>query len=161
MSEVSEDIKDLKDLFDNGVLTKKEFNEAKKKLLDVSDKNKKSESGMIDLYFLTIGKYFIFSGRASKKEYWSFFFVNLLFSIVIYMICFLGGTGNSAVFNLYSLFTLIPSFSLSVRRLHDTNRWGWDLLFGIIPILGIMILLSFFLEDGDSSKNDYGYPSKI
>ena len=53
---------------------------------------------------------------------------------------------------LFELATILPTFALSVRRLHDINRTGWWLLlvsgcFPVAAIGGVILLVSFFLLD--------------
>ncbi|MDY7220132.1 DUF805 domain-containing protein [Denitrificimonas sp. JX-1] len=51
---------------------------------------------------------------------------------------------------------LLPSFAVSVRRLHDTSRSGWWLLIGFFPIVGFIVLLVFMLQNSHSGSNQYG-----
>lgn len=62
---------------------------------------------------------------------------------------------------IYQLFVLIPSFTVSIRRLHDTNHSGWWLLIGIIPIIGAIVLLIFYIIDSDVGPNKFGPNPKI
>jgi len=57
---------------------------------------------------------------------------------------------------IYGLGVLIPSLAVGVRRLHDTNRSGWWLLIGFIPVIGTFILIYFFVLDSQPGKNQYG-----
>ena len=57
---------------------------------------------------------------------------------------------------LYSLAILIPSIAVVVRRLHDTGRSGWWLLIGLIPVLGSIVLIVFFVLDSEPGENAYG-----
>ena len=50
---------------------------------------------------------------------------------------------------LFSLFCLIPGIAVTVRRLHDTDRSGWNLLWGLLPLVGGFILLYFYVSEGD------------
>ena len=57
------------------------------------------------------------------------------------------------------LAVLLPSLAVSVRRLHDTGRSGWWMLLGMIPLVncvGGIVLLLFFVMDGNSHVNAYG-----
>ena len=57
------------------------------------------------------------------------------------------------------LAVLLPSLAVSVRRLHDTGRSGWWMLLGLIPLVnccGGIVLLLFFVMDGNSHVNAYG-----
>ncbi|MFV2091355.1 MAG: DUF805 domain-containing protein, partial [Pseudomonadales bacterium] len=51
---------------------------------------------------------------------------------------------------------LIPSLAVSVRRLHDSNRSGWWLLIGLVPILGGIIVTVFTLLNGTAGENRFG-----
>jgi len=63
----------------------------------------------------------------------------------------------------YSLFILIPSVAVSVRRLHDINLTGWLYLgfafLTVVPILGLFAPLLFLIVmmlPGSSGANAYG-----
>ena len=56
----------------------------------------------------------------------------------------------------FNLFLLIPEISVSIRRLHDTNKSGlWYLL--TFTIIGIIPLIYFYSLKGDETKNNYNY----
>ena len=105
-------------------------------------------------------KYAVFSGRASRSEYW---WIALL-SLVIYGVggalagviqaatagtnaygdvsdetTFGAGLIGSLLF-LYFLATILPNIGLGVRRLHDVSLSGWVILIGIVPFFGSLIL---------------------
>ena len=53
---------------------------------------------------------------------------------------------------------LLPNLAVGVRRLHDTGRTGWWLLIGLVPFVGVIVLLYFFILDSEND-NQYGpYP---
>jgi uncharacterized membrane protein YhaH (DUF805 family) len=52
--------------------------------------------------------------------------------------------------------TIIPSIAVGIRRLHDTDKSGWWLLIALIPLIGGLVLLFFFVSDGTSGPNQYG-----
>ncbi|MDG4768408.1 DUF805 domain-containing protein [Solwaraspora sp. WMMD406] len=56
----------------------------------------------------------------------------------------------------FSLALLLPSLAVGVRRLHDTDRSGWWLLIALIPIVGAIVLLVFFVLDGTHGPNRFG-----
>ena len=64
----------------------------------------------------------------------------------------LGAVGDvsSDVSALFSLATLIPWASVSVRRLHDTNRSGWWLLIWFLPVVGLIILAFLLVQEGET-----------
>src|SRR5215204_5898732 len=51
---------------------------------------------------------------------------------------------------------LIPTLAVTVRRLHDIDRSGWWILIGLVPLIGVIVLLVFALLDGTPGDNRYG-----
>ncbi|MCC6543190.1 MAG: DUF805 domain-containing protein [Nitrospirae bacterium] len=51
---------------------------------------------------------------------------------------------------------IIPSIAVVVRRLHDTNRSGWWLLIGLIPLIGGIVLIVFTVQDSQPGPNQFG-----
>jgi uncharacterized membrane protein YhaH (DUF805 family) len=111
-------------------------------------------------YLEVLKKYAVFDGRARRKEYWMFFLINLLISVVLIAIDNLIGTFSQTGFGLlqglYSLAVLIPSIAVTVRRLHDIGRTGWWILIGLIPVIGGIVLLIFMVLDSQPGVNQYG-----
>lgn len=75
-------------------------------------------------------KYAVFSGRSRRKEYWYFALFVLIISIALELTDRLIGTYDSSIrvgllSGIFSLAILIPSITVSVRRLHDIDRTGW------------------------------------
>lgn len=112
-------------------------------------------------YIKVLKQYADFQGRARRKEYWWFFLVNVLIGFGLGVIEAGAGiidptTGYGPLSGLYTLAILIPGFAVSVRRLHDTGRRGWWLLSGLVPVIGPLVLLYFFVQDSEAGENDYG-----
>ena len=57
---------------------------------------------------------------------------------------------------LWWLITLIPNLAVAIRRLHDTDRSGWWLFIGMIPLVGTIILLVFMFTEGTRGPNRFG-----
>lgn len=128
-------------------------------------------------YFIKcIKNYSNFEGRASRAELWYFL---LYWCVIYFFIIIIDGKIGYSFLNLedlpyneylpigkfysnvgilvffYRPLTLVPSFAVIVRRLHDLNMSGkWAYSF-IIPPLGIILLL-FLTKSGDKNKNQYG-----
>lgn len=106
-------------------------------------------------------KYADFTGRARRSEYWFFFLFTALAGLVGSILDSLfnirsgtyGGTGP--IQGLIQLALLLPGLAVGARRLHDTGRSGWWLLIALIPVVGWIILLVFFLQDSQPD-NKYG-----
>lgn len=97
-------------------------------------------------------KYVDFKGRASRPEYWWFF----LSYFVLYVI-FLA-IKVPAIAYLVALVYFLPLLAAAVRRLHDTGRSGWWYLIGLVPLVGIIILIVFLASEGNPGQNAYGSP---
>ncbi len=63
---------------------------------------------------------------------------------------------NGPVSIVQSLAFLVPSISVSIRRLHDIDRSGWWLLLVLVPIIGWLVLLIWECTDGTSGTNRFG-----
>src|SRR5512145_1641132 len=86
-------------------------------------------------------KYVDFSGRARRKEYWMFVLFNLIFGLVAFTLDFMLGMANDGegvglFYALFSLGILLPTLSVTVRRLHDIGKSGWWFFIGLIPFIG-------------------------
>ena len=57
---------------------------------------------------------------------------------------------------IFQIFIIIPTLSLSVRRLHDIDNRGWWILISIIPILGWLALLVMHTREGNAKENRFG-----
>ena len=110
-------------------------------------------------------KFADFSGRASRKEYWSFvgFFI-FLSAILGFIDGFTGNFDEASGFGLISgifiLGSFLPSISVGVRRLHDINKSGWFQLIFIIPLVGLIVWLMWTCADAVNAKNRFGKPIK-
>src|SRR5436305_1691005 len=68
---------------------------------------------------------------------------------------------NQILYYIYGLAVLLPNLAVGVRRLHDTGKSGWWLLIGLIPIVGWIVLLVFFVTAGQPGNNQYGPDPKL
>ena len=110
----------------------------------------------IDKYYLSVLKRYVnFSGRAGRQAFWMFVLFNFIISVALGMIDGVLGT-NGILGSLYGLAVLIPQLGLSVRRLHDTGKSGWWLLIAFVPLLGILALIYFYVQDSQPGANQYG-----
>jgi uncharacterized membrane protein YhaH (DUF805 family) len=56
---------------------------------------------------------------------------------------------------LYFVAVLMPAVAVTIRRLHDTGRSGWWILFGLVPVLGLIVLF-FLFQGSETGQNRYG-----
>ena len=107
----------------------------------------------IEWYLGVWQQFFVFKGRARRKEYWSFFACHLIISIILTVLSGLFGFGFLSA--IYGLAVFIPTIAVSVRRLHDIGYSGLWVLLGLIPF-GLFVLLQFFALEGQHGPNQYG-----
>jgi len=121
-------------------------------------------------------RYFDFSGRSSRREFWLFFAVQILALLVLASwICEVlteigrqGVTGHSVetfaeligpaftAFGIFSLVTLIPALAVQVRRLHDQNLSALLMLVHLVPGIGSLLMLILMGIRGTNGSNRYG-----
>jgi len=110
-----------------------------------------------------IQKYADFSGRAPRAEYWWFVLAMVILFVLLTIVESIVGL-NKMVFGVYGPLTtllwlgvLVPSLSVGVRRLHDTNRSGWWLLL-MVPyaIAGVMMVRSMSAAAATGSVPGFG-----
>ncbi|MBX3655621.1 MAG: DUF805 domain-containing protein [Ramlibacter sp.] len=93
-----------------------------------------------------LSKYAIFSGRASRPEYWWFFLFQVLVSVAAGMI-------SDKLSGLVSLGLLLPSLAVGARRLHDIGRSGWWQLL-LLTGIGFFVLLYFWVQPPKGEWSD-------
>jgi uncharacterized membrane protein YhaH (DUF805 family) len=130
----------------------------------------------MEYMFAPLKRFFDFSGRSRRKEFWLWF----LLVIIVYVVAGIldvqlglggstqsssnygdGSVGASASFNggiltlAWMLITLIPNLAVTVRRLHDVDKSGWFILLGLIPLVGFY-LLYLYCQPGTPGPNRFG-----
>jgi len=113
-------------------------------------------SNPFEVYYLDVlkFKYAQFFGRARRSEFWYFALFNFIVSLGLGMIDAFTGLGFLS--SVYGLAVLVPSLAVGVRRLHDTGKSGWWILIGLIPFIGWIVLIVFYLQDSQPFTNRYG-----
>lgn len=121
--------------------------------------NRQVEFGdAISLFF----KNFVnFHGRSSRGAYWWWTLAGTVGGYVIGFVFGLMAASSDTpqialLLVLALLSSVIGSVALSVRRLHDTNRTGWWLLIGFVPLVGTIVLIIFYCTPGTHGQNTYG-----
>ena len=125
-------------------------------------------------WYLKVWKqYADFSGRARRKEYWMFSLFNviiislLMLKMLMSIDAITGGYGGVmqqlgiSLYYVYTFAALIPSLAVCIRRLHDIGKSGWNILFGLIPLIGAIILIVWYCQDSQAGENQYGLNPKI
>jgi uncharacterized membrane protein YhaH (DUF805 family) len=114
--------------------------------------------GLIDWFFKCIRRhYFDFSGRARRREFWSFILVGLIIGFFTTVTDSIFGIGAATYIVNGAL--LVPLFAVGTRRLHDIGLSGrWQLLY--LSGVGIGLLILMWLLNSEKKMNDYGESPK-
>ncbi len=113
-------------------------------------------------YFDAMRLGFTFKGRSTRAQFWSFVLIVTLLLILTSAIDAVidPSPKNSPLITGLALFIhYVPMLSISVRRLHDTNRSGWWLLIGFVP-LGLIVLLVFYCLPSNPASNRFDLTQK-
>ena len=140
----------------------------------------------MEYMLMPLKRYADFQGRSRRKEYWMF----TLGIVIVYMLLMIpmmsavisaaaSGRGNDpqaalsmftgiggigmVLLTIFALAIFIPSLAVQIRRLHDTDRSGWWILLGFVPIvnyIGIWVLLVFYCLEGTKGPNRFGEDPK-
>jgi uncharacterized membrane protein YhaH (DUF805 family) len=113
-----------------------------------------------------------FNGRTSKPTFWWTVLFLVLAGMLVGAI-FPGSVevdhiagldistrNDSIAQNVWSIGTFLPSLALGVRRLQDMGKPGQYLWFALIPVVGWIMLLVWFLQPGQPVENKLGTPEK-
>lgn len=92
-----------------------------------------------DAITVVYSKYFDFTGRASRAEYWWWYLFNFLITLIPIV-------GIIAIF-----VNLIPSLAVTVRRYHDSNHSGFHLLGQFLLLFLTVVLTIVFAGVGTLS----------
>lgn len=115
-------------------------------------------------YVNVLKGYTIMHGRTRRREFWTFNLLNGFYFFLLFAINFiLYDPDIEKIFIIISvisaLLIIVPTFTVSVRRLHDTGRNEWCLLINLVPVIGSIIFLCMMMEDSTPGLNEYGeYP---
>ena len=102
-----------------------------------------------------------FSGRASRSEFWYFVLAVTLVGFIIGLIEIGTGmvniesAGMGSLSLIYNVALLIPSISVTSRRLQDRGHSGWwQLLY--LTIVGFLVIFVWCMLPGKEDENKWG-----
>lgn len=101
-------------------------------------------------------KLFCYKGRARRKEYLAFQLVDFSIAALFFVMIHSFAIHHQALLltrEVVSTMLLVPLFSVSVRRFHDTGHSGWWCLLAVVPFVVLAYLL---VKDSDNKENKYG-----
>lgn len=101
-------------------------------------------------------KYAVFSGRADRFEFWSWFSFTVLTKLCFTLIDHVAFSDSSALEKAFLAAVLIPSLAVAARRLHDLSRSGWWQLLYLIPVIGPLWMLIWLFSKKEHGHNVFG-----
>ena len=122
-----------------------------------------------------------FSGRARRREYWGTVLFNVIVQVAlnVALVAVLAILFSSIEINgevtvsplffllpdipiyIYLLIWFLPGLAVSVRRLHDIGKSGWNLLWILLPIVGAIMLIYWCCQDSQVGENKWGANPKL
>lgn len=93
-------------------------------------------------------KYADFGGRASRSEFWWWVLFVVLASAAASVV-------SPVLSGLFSLGVLLPNIAVAARRLHDTDRSGWFQLVALIPLIGLLLMIYWCVQES-KEPNRFG-----
>jgi uncharacterized membrane protein YhaH (DUF805 family) len=96
-------------------------------------------------------KYAEFDGRASRSELWWWVLFVVLASAATSIV-------GPVVSGLFSVGVFLPNIAVAARRLHDTDRSGWLQLVVLIPLIGLILMVYWCVQEG-KEPNRFGPPA--
>jgi uncharacterized membrane protein YhaH (DUF805 family) len=122
---------------------------------------------MVTAVKTVLGKYATFSGRAARPEYWWWVLATIILFVVLGLVDgavlapmqgleAFDPTAGQPISLIASLGLLVPNLAVAARRLHDTDKSGWWLLLGLIPLIGNLVLIFLLVQKGTEGANRFG-----
>jgi len=100
-------------------------------------------------------KYAVFEGRAGRSEFWTYFLVYCVGSLILDVS--VESTQSPVlgiVLLIVSLGGMLPMIAVGCRRMHDINKSGW---FQIIPIVNLIL---WAMDSSEESNTTRSVPNK-
>ncbi len=111
--------------------------------------------------FISVFKNWLdFSGRACRSEFWYFQLSVILISLILGIAETIGGApgeefGYGPLSTLFQIIIIIPSISVTSRRLQDRGVSGWWQL-SYLTIIGILVILVLTMLPAKDDENKWG-----
>jgi uncharacterized membrane protein YhaH (DUF805 family) len=103
-------------------------------------------------------RYFSFSGRSTKSQYWFFSLTVIVLGIIAVVLdaAVLGSSKPAGFTALAYIAHLIPSLAVTVRRLHDADKSGWLVLLLLVPLVNVVCYVVFGCLASTPGDNRFG-----
>lgn len=115
---------------------------------------------MIEAVRYGFANYMNFDGRTDRATFWWWVLAVFLAAVAASILDDGLSTGGVDPFGLLlTLGLFLPHLGMAIRRLHDTGRSGWWVLIGLIPLLGLLVLIYFYVQPSDPAGEKYDPPA--
>lgn len=98
---------------------------------------------------------FSYRGRASRSAFWWFALAAFIIELALGGVSDRSAVLGGILYFFIGLPTALAHIALAVRRLHDANRSGWWWWIGLVPFVGWIVLLVFYLLPGTPGPNRF------
>ena len=103
-----------------------------------------------------IEEIFTVKTRASRMEYWGSELIALPGMFVVAFISYLLSFGlGDLISNILTAWSVVATITVSIRRMHDVGKSGWNVLWGVIPLGGLYVLY-LNLQPSETGINIWG-----
>jgi uncharacterized membrane protein YhaH (DUF805 family) len=102
-----------------------------------------------------LSKYANFQGRATRSEFWWFYWFTVMMAWVTTLLAHAVGQEQGTLTFAVTMLFLIPMLAVGSRRLHDTGRSGWWLLLSL-TLIGLIVLVFWWASASQKESNIYG-----
>ena len=109
-----------------------------------------------------LNKFLVPYGRASRSEFWWY---ALFVYIISGVLGWFGGRIQShgmeqvwlgVIFEVLSALLVVSMLCASIRRLHDTDKSGWNVCWYFLPLIGWIIVIVMLCKASVPGENKYG-----
>lgn len=110
--------------------------------------NEDNKISLVNAYAGSWKRCFDYKGKSSKQEYWCVVAIDIVIAVVTAILFMVGKfaavEGVSIVGMVLSaclIVSMLPLFSLTIRRLHDTGKSGWWMFLIFVVLVGAIALM--------------------
>jgi len=88
-------------------------------------------------------RYFDFSGKSTRTQYWMVFLIQLLISAIFSVFIAIPAmkTAFTVIDSIWGIVNLIPGLAICVRRLRDGGKSWANIFWVLLPIIGVIVLI--------------------
>ena len=94
-------------------------------------------------------------GRASRSAFWWFQLLAVIAYAVVSVISDRSTVAGIVLDVIIGIPLLVTNIALAVRRLHDSDHTGWWWWIGLVPLVGWIISIVFYLLPSTPVRNRY------